>query len=303
MGIGKLMGMAVACLAWSGVCAAGVGVDGDRVVAKVGGEKITLLEVLQRFDAKGHDTQRAIDEIVASRLTVQEALASGIPDVTEADFQKSFSLQLMSLPNLSDPTLQADWRVGMLRERLLEKLAAGVTVTDEELKKKFDDVRGDLQPETAVIRWIILKTEGEARTIVDRLRHGAAFGDLAKTASIEEVSAKAGGLVGAVRPDKIPGELAAVIFAPESKPGLVADPIVVKNAIPFYGPEGWYVVSIDRIVRQGEMSLEQGRPVAEYQVRKDKATALLERNLAKRRKQSGIWIDKNLPSLVKGAKT
>jgi hypothetical protein len=134
-----------------------------------------------------------------------------------------------------------------------------VKVSQREIEQRFEASRKDFQPEMAAIRWIVVESEETGRTVIERLQQGEAFGQLAKTVSIEPVSAKKGGAVGAVRPDKIPAELSVVVFAKDAKTGLVSRPIEVIKAIPFYGPPGWYVAAIDELVRQGD-HLRTGGP-------------------------------------------
>jgi parvulin-like peptidyl-prolyl isomerase len=290
-----------------------IGFESDRVVARVNGEEIILADLLQRMrntparqpsedEQQHHKTEAAINEalekIINNRVLIQEAKTSGIAEVTEEEFHKTFTPSHMTLPNLSDRSFQEDWVVGVLRERMVEKLMPKVSVKEREIKKRFEELRFSFQPEVAVIRWIVVANEREAHRLIDQIQAGADFGHLAQKVSIEEVSAKGGGMVGAVRPDKIPAELSEVIFAQSSQPGLIPQPIEVQNPIPFYGPAGWYIVKIDQIVRQGEASLDTWRPVVEHMIRKENASQLLEERLAKRRKQAKIWIEKDLTNLV-----
>lgn len=288
-----------------------VGFQSDRVVARVDGDVVLLGELRHRMDRLSEQrpvpdplkeaqayADAAIAILIDHRLLKQEAKAHGIPDVTEEDFHKAFSPALMTMPNLSDRATQEDWVADVLRERLMEKLMTTVKVSPREIEQRFEAVRKDFQPAMAAIRWIVVDSEEGGRKVIARLQQGEPFAEVAKTTSVEPVSAKKGGAVGAVRPDKIPAELSAVVFAKDAKPGLIDRPIHVIKAIPFYGPPGWYVVSIDELVRQGETTLGTWRPVVETMVRKEKAVKLLEENLAKRRKKAKIWIEKDLAALV-----
>jgi hypothetical protein len=287
------------------------GFQSDRVVARVGGDTVSLGELRHWMDRLSEQAavsdpvkeaqaiaDRAMALIIDHRLLKQEAKANGVPDVTEEDFHKAFSPALMTMPNLSDRSTQEAWVADVLRERLVEKLMTTVKVSQGEIEQRFEASRKDFQPEMAAIRWIVVESEETGRTVIERLQQGEAFGQLAKTVSIEPVSAKKGGAVGAVRPDKIPAELSVVVFAKDAKLGLIERPIEVIKAIPFYGPPGWYVVAIDELVRQGETTLANWRPVVETMVRKEKAVKALEDNLARRRKKTKIWVEKDLAALV-----
>lgn len=288
-----------------------LGFKSDRVVARVDGDTVSLGELRHRMDRLSEQkpvpdplkeaqafADAAMAIIIDHRLLKQEAKANGISDVTEEDFHKAFSPSLMTMPNLSDRSTQEDWVADVLRERLIEKLMTKVKVSKREVEQRFEATRKDFQPEMAAISWIVVDSEEAGREVIARLGQGEPFTELAKTVSIEPVSAKKGGAVGAVRPDKIPAELSVVVFAKDAKLGLIDRPIEVIKAIPFYGPPGWYVVGIDELVRQGETTLATWRPVVETMVRKEKAVKLLEENLAKRRKKAKIWIEKDLAGLV-----
>ena len=288
-----------------------VGFQSDRVVARVNGDAVLLGELRHRMDWLSEQrppsdpakeaqayADAAVEAIIANRLLQQEAKANGIPDVTEEEFHKAFSPSLMTMPNLSDRSTQENWVTDVFRERLIEKLMAKVKVSRREIEQRFEATRKDFQPEMAAIRWIVVASEEEGQQVIARVQQGEPFAELAKTVSLEPVSAKKGGGVGAVRPDKIPAELSVVVFAKDAKPGLITRPVEVVNAIPFYGPPGWYVVAIDEIVRQGETTLETWRPVIETKLRKEKAVSLLEERLATRRKKTKIWIERDLASLI-----
>ncbi len=289
--------LAVAGLSWAEF-------DAEKVVARVNGEKVVLAELLQRVKSLSVEnrteevTNQALERIISNRLVMQEAKTRGIPEVTEAEFRKAFPASAMTLPNLSDRAMQEDWVVGVLRERLVLKLTPEVRVKEAELKARFEDLKEGFQPEMADIRWIVVEGEGQAQKIMARLKAGEDFASLAKETSIEKVSANAGGMVGTVRPDKIPEELSKEIFASSSKSRLLLPPIKVEKNIPFYGPPGYYIVEILKLTRQGETTLEKWRPVVEAMIRKEKATKLLDQTLAKRRRQAKIWIQKDLTAFL-----
>jgi hypothetical protein len=75
-------------------------------------------------------------------------------------------------------------------------------------------------------------------------------------------------------------------------------PVKVETNVPFYGPKGYYIVEIARIVRKGETTLEEWRPLVESTIRQEKAEKKVEALIPQRRKQAKIWVEKNLAAMV-----
>ncbi len=300
------------------------------VVAKVNGGEIYLGEVLNRLrenavrtppaahSALGHPGEaleppataspsrpdqkalvdRSLEEIILFRLLMEEAGAERIPPPGEQDFRKAFPNSAMTLPNLASVAFQVNWVARVLTDRLVEKLMSQVTAAPDELEKVFAETRDALQPEVAQIRWIVLAEKTQAEEVMRRLQTGEEFGALARKVSIEKASGSGGGMVGTVVPINIHEEVSKVVFAPAAKPGLVPEPIQVTRPIPFYGPLGWYIVYVDRIIRRGETTLDQWKWRIEAVVKQEKARKLLEERLTKRRSGARIWVRKDLHTLV-----
>jgi hypothetical protein len=281
------------------------GFSQDRVVVRINGEKVVMGDLYQRIRSQLGENidqaaiDRAVEAIITNRVIMQEARASGIPDVTEEEFRKAFSPSAMTLPNLADRAFQEDWVAAAMRARLVEKLMPTVPVSRKEIRTRFKELRLSLQPEQADVRWIVAENKEDADRVVARLKAGEDFGVVAKESTIiEKVSPEAARMAATVVPEKIHPELAEVIFAPTSKAGMLLPPVKVEKNVPFYGPKGYYIVEILWIVRREETTLEQWRPLVESTIRKEKAEKKVEAVLAKRRKQAKIWIEKDLFSLV-----
>jgi hypothetical protein len=105
-----------------------------------------------------------------------------------------------------------------------------------------------------------------------------------------------------VAAENIHPELSKVIFALSSKAGMLLPPVKVEKNVPFYGPKGYYIVEIARMVRKGETTLDQWRPLIESTIRQEKAEKKVEALIPQRRKQAKIWIEKNLVSIVLDAR-
>lgn len=292
--------------------------DEGRVIASLDGDNILLGDVLHRMGqsrSPAHDPAahgvpalvpektalEALEDVIRQRLIMHEAKARGVAAVTDEDFNRAFTASHMVLPDLSDRAFQEAWVASVLFERLIERALPALSAGKSEVDGRLKVLQPGFQPEVAIVHWIATATEGEARRVIERLDAGEPFAELAKVLSIEEASARAGGLVGSLRPDKAPPELARAIFSPTSTTGIVRDPIHVTKPVPFYGPAGWYVVRIDDLVRDGDGEVAPLRPVAEHLIKREKAVKVVEARLEKRRKSSTIWIIENFQALFEPA--
>ncbi len=280
------------------------GFSEDQIVIRVNDDQVVLKDLMQRIRSQSGEkadqaaTDRAVESIIANRIVMQEAKRRDVPEVTEEMFRKAFPKSAMTLPNLADKAFQEDWVAAALQGGIVRTLMPTVPISRKELTHKFEELRSSFQPEMADIRWIVVEKPEEADRVMERLRAGEDFGKVAREVSIETVSGGKDGIVGTVRPDKIPAELSAVLFAPSTKAGTLLPPVKVEKNIPFYGPRGFYIAKVDKIVREGETTLEAWQPLVEHTIRKEKAEKKADEILAKRRKQAKIWIEKNLASIV-----
>ena len=285
------------------------GFDEGRVVIRVNDEPILMSVLYQRIRSQSGEnvdkaaTQRAVDSLIVNHIVTQEAKALGIPDITEQEFRAAFPPSAMTLPNLSDRAFQEDWIAAAMRARLVQKSMPSLPVSQKELLARFEEFRPSLQSEQADIRWIVVANQEDADRVVARLKAGEDFGVVAKeTTLIENVTAEQARVAATVAADKIHPELSKVVFAPSSKAGMLLPPVKVEKNVPFYGPKGYYIVEIARMVRKGETTLEEWRPLIESTIRQEKAEKKVEAMLPQRRKQAKIWIEKNLASIVLDAR-
>ncbi len=263
-------------------------VDYNSVVAVVNGEKITrgdLAEALIRVSG-----QRALDVLVKRKLIDQEAKKAGIT-VTKKEIQqgikdrinelldmemrrqgyqdlKSFKRFLAS-KNLSLQTLRkriaASLSPDIYREteavlKATKLIQANVKVTDEDIRKKFEEVYGPYVEASQ----IVVRTRREAREIRRKLLHGADFARLAKALSIDHASAARGGRMNApLRPTD--GALWAVCQG--LKPGDIS-PVAPTRY-------GYHILKVHRIRTRPEKKLEDVKDKLAEMVREEKGREYL----------------------------
>ncbi len=181
----------ISALLASGLClaedkapaAAAAALPANVTIATVNGVAYPL-DVFRMFfmerlqEAQGENDpafqQQAFNEFMTMVVAAQEAQKrklQDVPDVTAA-------LEVQRLKVLSNAAL-AD-------------MARGIQVTDDELKKAYDEVKKNATRTEYKARHILVKDEAEAKKVIKELDKGADFGELAKKKS-EGPTGKNGG--------------------------------------------------------------------------------------------------------------
>jgi peptidyl-prolyl cis-trans isomerase C len=174
-------------------------------LAKVGKVKImqsdldremkNLPAFAQKIFEGSEGKERFINELVKKELLYQEALKQGLDK--DADYIEKV----------------ADFKKVTLISKLLEdKIEEKAKVTDEDIKKYYDEHKEDFSPFDKVrLSLIRVKTEDEAKKIAERLKKGENFAKIAKENSIDTNSAKAGGDLGFLSRDQLSPEHEMVV--------------------------------------------------------------------------------------------
>ncbi|MEW6066703.1 MAG: peptidyl-prolyl cis-trans isomerase [Nitrospirota bacterium] len=193
-------------------------------VAKVGNAKITqatleqeikkLPEFAQRIFEGEEGKERFLNELIKKELLYQEALKQGIDK--DGDYQRRIKEFQERLNEFKKLTL-----IGLLLEKKIEPKSQ---ITDADVKGYYEKHEEEFAPLNRVrLSHILVKTEDEAKNILERLRKGEDFAKIAKKSSIEPTSAKKGGDTGYLSRDQITPEIRAI--AARLKKGEVSEPI------------------------------------------------------------------------------
>ena len=159
----------------------------SEVVARVNGKDITAAELrvaeqmyAQQLGDMPEDAKRSVlvNALIEMRLIADAARAD---NVTE---QEGYKLQMAFF---GDQTLRALF--------LEAKIAAAVT--DSTVKAAFDEQVAQMPPVLEMqVRHILLRSESDARDVIEQLKSGRPFADLAKERSADEASKPLGGDLG-----------------------------------------------------------------------------------------------------------
>ena len=179
-------------------------VDPKRVVAKVNQVEITYDDFRQRVELleqeRGPVSPDRYGEIL--RAIVREEIL----------YQAAVAQQLETKEAIKK-RLEISRRQVLVEELLRMKVASASQVTEEELKKAYEENRPLLTTETVKVSHILVNTEAEAEAIEAELKAGKPFEELAKTKSQDQGSAEKGGELGPLSRGQTEPEFETVAFA------------------------------------------------------------------------------------------
>jgi peptidyl-prolyl cis-trans isomerase C len=124
---------------------------------------VLLANQLAQGQANTPELQAAVrEELVRREVLAQEAQKKGTDK--KADVQAQLDMA----------------RQGVLIGAYLNDYARGVKVSDEDVKKEYEGIRGAVGDKEYKARHILVEQEGEAKDIIEKLKKGEKFEDLAK---------------------------------------------------------------------------------------------------------------------------
>lgn len=218
------------------------GVQNSSVVAKVGPTNITqedagrelkaLPDQIQRMFQGQEGTERFVDELVKKEVLYQEAKKKGLENNPE--FHKKVE----------------DFRKLTLISTLLEKeIEEKSKVTDKEIQDYYEAHKKDFTANNQVrASHILVKTEEEAKKLLDQIKKGVDFAKLAKANSIDTGSAKNGGDLGFFSRGQMVPEFERAAFG--LKKGEISNPVKTQygyHIIKVTGVKEGNIVEFDKI--------------------------------------------------------
>ena len=217
----RFAALALVCACTAQVLAADTALPAG-VVATVNGQAVQrgMLDLLAKTrqgddpDAPPQNRAKLLDDLVMMELLSQRAQASGL--AARVDTQAELELA----------------RKSMLGQRLLERLAADMTITDEALQARYQATQPELE---ITASHILLVDEAAARQVIKELEAGASFAALARKRSADEYTRDKGGRLGSVKGGDL--ESAFVAAARSLKPGGI-------TTSPVQTAHGWHVVQL-----------------------------------------------------------
>jgi peptidyl-prolyl cis-trans isomerase C len=161
--------------------------------------------------------QRLLDELIEIELLARKARERGIDQQPEV--QAEGELQVKSI----------------LAQAMVREQIASIEVTDAELAAAYDD---RVPPHLFKVAHIAVADAAAAHALLQQLKQGRPFAELARRHSLDTDSRKRGGQLGALMYDQMPAPMAAAVR--HLKPGdLAPEPVQTEH--------GWHVVKLDAL--------------------------------------------------------
>ena len=258
----------------------GINVEqGNPIVAKVDGKDITRVDVYRFIQTMPANVQQmpaievypvAMEQVINTRIVQTQADKASI---TESDeFKRELEMAKQQIA----------------RNLYLQK-EVDAKITDKMIKKAYDDYAKNIPDvEERRARHILVETEDKAKAVVDKLKKGGKFEELASELSIGPTASKGGDLGYFTKTEMVP-EFANAAFGMDK--GAVLD-TPVKTQF------GWHVIQLVDVRQRPKPSLEQMTPA----LRAELTRTTLDDLLVKWRKNAKVeQFDINGKPLKEGA--
>jgi peptidyl-prolyl cis-trans isomerase C len=195
--------------------------------------EVLLANQIAQGQAKTPELEAAVrEELVRREVLAQEALKKGTDK--KADVQGQLELA----------------RQGVLIGAYLNEFARGVKISDDDVKKEYEGIRGALGDKEYKARHILVEKEGEAKDIIEKLKKGEKFEDLAK-ASKDPGSRERGGDLGwANKASYVPAFAEAMTKLAKGK----------YTETPVHSNFGWHVIQLDDVRDLKAPALDDVKP-------------------------------------------
>lgn len=206
----------------------------ETVVATVNGKPVTQSEVqayLNQHNLPPEEKTRAVDEIVARELVFQDAVARKLGDKPEVS-QK----------------LEEVRRQVLLAAALEEALRAN-PVTEEGLRKAYEQGVAQFQATEYKARHILLASEADAKAVIEQLEKGADFAKLAADKSTDPAG-RNGGDLGWFAPQQMVPPFSAALTTLK-KGEHTKEPVQTRF--------GWHVILLEDVRQAEPPTLDQVR--------------------------------------------
>lgn len=176
-----------------------------------------------------------------------------------------------------------EYENSLIIARFLEdQVGSHLTVSEEEIRKYYKDNLNEFSsPPMVQARHVLLRTHEQALKVVQRLRNGEDFAQLARDCSIDLPMALEGGSMGTIQKGKSFPEIEKVLFV--LKEGEVSDDIVKTKF-------GYHVLTVDKIIPVNFKPLEEVRDQINKTILRQKEAKAFDEMAAKLEKDADIKI-------------
>jgi len=280
-----------------------------KVAATVNGRKIYLKDVERQVEAvkKQHaDTfkgaqgkeleaqfrKNILDNLITMELYAQAAEKMGIK-VDEKELESKFNdikkmfpseqefAEALKKENLTVDEVKKNIRLVTIKQKVDAQITKGLTVTDEQGQDYYNKNPEQFkEPEQVKGKHILVKTEKEAQDILNQLRAGGDFAQLAKKYSTDEGSKNQGGDLGWISRGQMVPEFEKVAF--ELAPGATSGP--VKSQF------GYHIIRVEEKKAARQKTFEEVKEQAKQSLLSKKQQEKVQSWIIEQRKKAKIKI-------------
>jgi len=247
-----------------------VSIDGDAITLEEFNKDLDKIPMnMKMLVATQSGKKTYLDRLIMKKLLLREAAKSKIED--EKDFQNRLS----------------DIKEQLLIESLLKKkIAADSQLTDNDMKKYYDANKEKFKKEKEInTRHILLKTDEEAKQVMERLKKGEDFVELAKKYSIDPNAKASGGEIGFHPKGTLLPEYEAAAFK-LTKVGQVTGPVKTQF--------GYHIIRLEGAKPPAYVSFDEVKDFIRQQLIQEKQKELLEKYIEELKKAAKITINEEL---------
>jgi peptidyl-prolyl cis-trans isomerase C len=242
---------------------------GGKVVAEIGAEKITQADLDAQIEnaldnqlssiaafmstEQLNEQKKKMLEQYQNPQAKQQFLQSWLAQ--EILYREALEKKLTEKPEVKK--LLNELAQGLLSQQLLnEQLASKINITQTDLETYYEANKEKfLEPARAKISHILVNEEQQAKDIVERIKNGEDFGELAKELSKDETTKENGGVIDldVIEGSDVPvigdvNDLNEKIFTAES-PVLLDEPVKTEK--------GWEVIKVDSKESQRQKTFDE----------------------------------------------
>lgn len=182
----------------------------------------------------GQEMRQAIrEELIRREVIAQEAKRKKLDSRAEVKNQMELAAQ------------------AVLVGAYLRDFATANKVSDDQVRKEYEAIKAQLGDKEYKVRHILVEKEDEARSVVERLKKGEKFDDLAKTLSKDPGSKDRGGDL---------GWSAAGAFVKPFSDAMVALGKGKTSDVPAHTEYGYHVIKVEDVRPLKAPSLEEVKP-------------------------------------------
>ncbi len=245
--------------------------DGSEVLATVGKQKVTLADAAMIYTTLPPEVAQVPAEQLLSGITEQLVSETVL-------YEKALAAKL-------DQSKEMTYRLNAIRRSALAEayltIEMAKRITEDQLRAEYDEMIKEFGGEEEVnARHILVKTEDEAKALVQKIKDGADFAKLAAEESTGP-SGPNGGDLGWFGQGQMVKPFADAAFA--LKKGEVSDPVKTDF--------GWHVIKLEDRREQAPPPFD----IIEPQLRAKASQGMAQEIIAEARKEAKISIEETMP--------